>query len=130
MVCANPDVVVERGHELVYCAGAIADLYGSLGGEVLYAGKPYRPIYEQALAVAENARGGDDAACARAGDRRFGAHRSAGAARARHRLPVRHRRHPCAESWASRDDPDPAALADMFAAANLMPKAVTRKLVW
>ena len=58
MVCANPDVVVERGHELVYCAGAIADLYGSLGGEVLYAGKPYRPIYDQALAVAEKLRGG------------------------------------------------------------------------
>src|SRR5262249_36895946 len=34
MVCANPDVVVERGDHLVYCAGAIADLYRSLGGEV------------------------------------------------------------------------------------------------
>ena len=49
MVCANPDLVVERGGTLVYCAGAIADLYASLGGEVLYAGKPHRPIYEQAL---------------------------------------------------------------------------------
>jgi len=39
MVCANPDIVVERGHELVYCAGAIADLYGSLGGDVLYANR-------------------------------------------------------------------------------------------
>src|SRR5580704_14248893 len=45
MVCGNPDVVVERGPRLVYCAGAIADLYASMGGEVLYAGKPYRPIY-------------------------------------------------------------------------------------
>ena len=42
MICGNPDLVVERGDKLVYCAGAIADLYGELGGEVLYAGKPYR----------------------------------------------------------------------------------------
>src|SRR2546430_16571898 len=57
MVCANPDVVVERGDQLVYCAGAIADLYAAAGGEVLYAGKPYRPIYEQALATARRLRG-------------------------------------------------------------------------
>src|SRR4051794_41630427 len=37
MLCANPDIVVERGNELVYCAGALADLYQSMGGEVLYA---------------------------------------------------------------------------------------------
>ena len=57
MICANPDVVVERGDKLVYCAGAIADLYAAAGGNVTYAGKPYRPIYEQALAIAEAARG-------------------------------------------------------------------------
>src|SRR6266705_2924137 len=45
MICANPDVVVERGNKLIYCAGAIADLYAAAGGEVIYAGKPYRPIY-------------------------------------------------------------------------------------
>ena len=56
MICANPDVVVERGDKLVYCAGAIADLYAAAGGDVTYAGKPYRPIYEQALAIAEAAR--------------------------------------------------------------------------
>jgi HAD superfamily hydrolase (TIGR01459 family) len=50
MVCANPDLVVERGDRLVYCAGSVADLYATLGGEVLYAGKPHRPIYEAALA--------------------------------------------------------------------------------
>ena len=48
---ANPDVVVERGDKLVDCAGAIADLYAAAGGDVTYAGKPYRPIYEQALAI-------------------------------------------------------------------------------
>ncbi len=36
MVCGNPDVVVERGDRLIYCAGAIADLYAAMGGEVLY----------------------------------------------------------------------------------------------
>ena len=52
MICANPDEVVERGDKLVYCAGAIADPYAAAGGEVIYAGKPYRPIYDQALAIA------------------------------------------------------------------------------
>src|SRR5499426_3635294 len=58
MICANPDVVVERGDHLVYCAGAIADLYAHAGGDVIYAGKPYRPIYEQAIARAQALRGG------------------------------------------------------------------------
>ena len=76
MVCGNPDVVVERGDKLVYCAGSIADLYATMGGEVLYAGKPYRPIYEMALAKAEAAAGRKAPLKPRAGDRRFGAHRS------------------------------------------------------
>lgn len=46
MVCANPDRVVKRGDKLIWCAGALADLYQSLGGEVLMAGKPFAPIYE------------------------------------------------------------------------------------
>ena len=48
MLCANPDHLVERGHSLVYCAGALAQLYEEDGGEVIYAGKPYAPIYELA----------------------------------------------------------------------------------
>ncbi len=44
MVCANPDIVVERGDSLVYCAGALADAYAALGGDVLYCGKPHAPI--------------------------------------------------------------------------------------
>src|SRR5205823_3527816 len=58
MLCGNPDVVVERGDKLVYCAGALADLYRDLGGEVLYAGKPHRPIYDEALARIAELRGG------------------------------------------------------------------------
>jgi HAD superfamily hydrolase (TIGR01459 family) len=49
MICANPDHLVERGDKLVYCAGALAAIYEQLGGSVLYAGKPYPPIYELAL---------------------------------------------------------------------------------
>lgn len=48
MICANPDLQVERGNRLVYCAGALAQLYVQLGGVVEYAGKPYMPIYDLA----------------------------------------------------------------------------------
>ena len=41
MVCANPDIVVERGDRLIYCAGALARLYGELGGEAILVGKPH-----------------------------------------------------------------------------------------
>jgi HAD superfamily hydrolase (TIGR01459 family) len=51
-LCANPDILVERGGDLIYCAGAIAALYEAEGGETLYSGKPYRPIYEAALNIA------------------------------------------------------------------------------
>lgn len=48
MVCANPDIRVERGGRMVYCAGALARAYEQLGGKVSYAGKPFTPIYEMA----------------------------------------------------------------------------------
>ncbi len=57
MLCGNPDVVVSRGNDLIYCAGALADAYAAIGGEVFYAGKPHRPIYDMALAKAEQVRG-------------------------------------------------------------------------
>ena len=57
MVCANPDKVVRRGDRLIWCAGAVADLYASLGGRVVIAGKPHRPIYDAALAEAERLLG-------------------------------------------------------------------------
>jgi HAD superfamily hydrolase (TIGR01459 family) len=49
MICANPDKVVQRGDRLVYCGGALADLYEQLGGGVIMAGKPFAPIYSLAL---------------------------------------------------------------------------------
>ena len=48
MICANPDIVVERGHRLAWCAGALARIYREIGGETLIAGKPHAPIYEAA----------------------------------------------------------------------------------
>jgi HAD superfamily hydrolase (TIGR01459 family) len=57
LICANPDIVVERGDRLIYCAGAVAELYLELGGEVIFYGKPHRPIYERAIAMAAERRG-------------------------------------------------------------------------
>jgi HAD superfamily hydrolase (TIGR01459 family) len=57
LICANPDIVVERGDRLIYCAGAIAELYRELGGEVVFYGKPHRPIYERAMVLAAERRG-------------------------------------------------------------------------
>ncbi|WP_297104058.1 TIGR01459 family HAD-type hydrolase [uncultured Devosia sp.] len=57
MICANPDRVVEHGDKIIYCGGALGDLYSAMGGMVHMAGKPYPPIYEQAFALAENAAG-------------------------------------------------------------------------
>ena len=57
MICANPDQMVERGHRLVYCAGALAAVYEGFGGKVIYAGKPHAPVYELALETAERLAG-------------------------------------------------------------------------
>jgi HAD superfamily hydrolase (TIGR01459 family) len=57
MICANPDRVVEHGNQIVYCGGALGDLYAAMGGMVLMAGKPYQPIYEEAFRLAEVAAG-------------------------------------------------------------------------
>ncbi len=57
LIAANPDRVVEHGDRIIYCGGALADLYEARGGRILMAGKPYRPIYDGALAHAEKAAG-------------------------------------------------------------------------
>lgn len=57
MICANPDVLVQRGDRLIYCAGALAQLYKALGGAVIEAGKPYPPIYDLSLESAGHAFG-------------------------------------------------------------------------
>lgn len=129
MICGNPDVVVERGSTLVYCAGAIADLYASMGGDVLYAGKPYRPIYDMALAKAALAAGrkiplakvlavGNSVRTDLKGARTIGIDF----------LFVTSGIH--AEELGSREDLDSSVLTTTFAAAGGMPKAVIQELKW
>lgn len=48
LLCANPDLVVDRGETREWCAGALAALYTEMGGESLYFGKPHPPIYDLA----------------------------------------------------------------------------------
>jgi HAD superfamily hydrolase (TIGR01459 family) len=57
LICANPDIVVERGDRLVWCAGALAAIYDEIGGKTIYAGKPYPQIYEIALKRTAKLRG-------------------------------------------------------------------------
>lgn len=129
MICANPDVVVERGNKLVYCAGAIADLYAALGGEVIYAGKPYPPIYTGALQKAEKARGrpvelgrvlaiGDSLRTDVKGAQSLGIDC----------LFVTAGIH--AEELGHRNDPQADALDRIFASEDVRPKAVMKNLVW
>ncbi|MBI6630209.1 TIGR01459 family HAD-type hydrolase [Pontibaca salina] len=48
LLCANPDIVVDRGDTREWCAGALAQLYTEMGGESFYFGKPHPPIYDLA----------------------------------------------------------------------------------
>ena len=48
LLCANPDIIVDRGEVREWCAGALAALYTEMGGESLYFGKPHPPIYDLA----------------------------------------------------------------------------------
>ncbi|HST90921.1 MAG TPA: TIGR01459 family HAD-type hydrolase [Brevundimonas sp.] len=57
LICANPDRVVQRGDQLIYCGGSLADLYESLGGRVTMVGKPFDPIYDLALKEGERLLG-------------------------------------------------------------------------
>lgn len=124
MLCGNPDLVVERGDKLVYCAGALADLYGELGGEVLYAGKPHPPIYELALARAGNPPHkrvlaiGDSVRTDLKGAAGMGLDS----------LFVTAGIH--AEELGHREAPNLSALNEMFAAAGVAPRAVMRRLAW
>jgi HAD superfamily hydrolase (TIGR01459 family) len=130
MVCANPDIVVERGDTLVYCAGALADAYAALGGDVLYCGKPHPPIYELALATAARLRNGKTLSNQRVlaiGDSVRTDLKGAGAL-GLDCMFVTSGIH--AEEYGSREAPDLAALNTMFAAAGVKPRGVMRELIW
>ena len=126
LVCANPDIVVERGDRLIYCAGAIAELYRELGGDVIFYGKPHRPIYERAMALASERRGhqiergrvlaiGDSVRTDLAGARDFGIDC----------LFVTRGIH--SEEFEGIDQLDPASVKELF---GHPPKALIRELRW
>jgi HAD superfamily hydrolase (TIGR01459 family) len=130
MVCANPDIVVERGDELVYCAGALADAYAELGGEVLYCGKPHAPIYAAAIESGAALRGGEMPPLARVlaiGDS-VRTDLKGAAAFGIDAVFVISGIH--AEEFGGREAPDLASLNAIFAAAGVAPKAVARRLQW
>lgn len=68
LLCANPDIVVDRGDEREWCAGALAALYTEMGGESLYFGKPYPPIYDLARRRLAKIKAVDDARILCVGD--------------------------------------------------------------
>ncbi|MBV8921745.1 TIGR01459 family HAD-type hydrolase [Bradyrhizobium sp.] len=126
LICANPDIVVERGDRLVYCAGAIAELYRELGGEVIFYGKPHRPIYERAMELAATRLGhavalsrvlaiGDSVRTDLAGAHGFGIDC----------LFVTRGIH--AEEFAGVDQLDPASVKELF---GHPPRALIRELKW
>jgi len=56
-ICANPDIVVQRGGQMLWCSGSLARIYTQLGGRTLVSGKPHRPIYDAVCRMAEDATG-------------------------------------------------------------------------
>ncbi|CAL79717.1 putative hydrolase; haloacid dehalogenase-like family [Bradyrhizobium sp. ORS 278] len=126
LICANPDIVVERGDRLIYCAGAIAELYRELGGEVIFYGKPHRPIYDRAMQLAEQHAGrpvtreevlaiGDSVRTDLAGAHGFGIDC----------LFVTRGIH--SEEFAGIDQLDPASVKELF---GHPPRALMRELKW
>jgi HAD superfamily hydrolase (TIGR01459 family) len=126
LICANPDIVVERGDRLIYCAGAIAELYRELGGEVIFYGKPHRPIYERAIQLAAERKGqtpalnrvlaiGDSVRTDLAGAHGFGIDC----------LFVTRGIH--ADEFEGVDQLDPASVKELF---GHPPRALTRELKW
>jgi HAD superfamily hydrolase (TIGR01459 family) len=57
LLCANPDIVVQRGGRLIYCAGALARAYEEIGGPAVYYGKPHAPIYKTTLETLQKVAG-------------------------------------------------------------------------
>src|SRR3954454_14356440 len=126
LICANPDIVVERGDRLIYCAGAVAELYRELGGEVTFYGKPHRPIYERAMELAAERQHhpikldrvlaiGDSVRTDLAGAHAFGVDC----------LFVTRGIH--AEDFEGVDQLDPASVKELF---GHPPRALTRELRW
>ena len=129
LLCANPDIVVERGTQLIYCAGALAELYHAMGGEVAYTGKPHAPVYQEALKRAATARGkeapltrviaiGDSIRTDMKGAANFGIDS----------IFVTDGIH--AEEFGARHAPDTDVIAEALALEGIAPTAIMHRLVW
>ncbi|QEN89865.1 TIGR01459 family HAD-type hydrolase [Labrys sp. KNU-23] len=130
MICANPDLIVDRGGTIIYCAGALAEAYRAIGGEVAICGKPYQPIYDAAFETAASLRGkqtssartlaiGDSVRTDLAGAAAIGCGAlfiSGGI----HALEAGH----------EGDGVDPEALAAFLADKGVIPDAVMPRLIW
>jgi HAD superfamily hydrolase (TIGR01459 family) len=129
-ICANPDIVVERGDRLIWCAGALARDYETLGGKAIYAGKPHAPIYHLALERAAKIRGKkvDPDRVLAIGD---GLHTDLAGAVAQgfDCLFVASAIH-AADLDPDTSEENPASYTRMFAAAGLWPMALTWRLAW
>jgi HAD superfamily hydrolase (TIGR01459 family) len=130
LYCANPDLVVQRGDQLIYCAGALAQVYEEQGGKVVYLGKPHLPVYDFVERQLAQAAGrniprskwlavGDGLKTDIAGAKRAGLDA----------LLVTGGIH---EPDLSHEDgaPDPARIAAVLAAQGLSAVAAMRRLVW
>jgi HAD superfamily hydrolase (TIGR01459 family) len=130
-VCANPDIVVERGDKLIWCAGALAQVLEKLGGRAIYAGKPHAPIYDLSLARAAEIRGstvarervlaiGDGVRTDIAGAVRQGLDS----------IFVAGGIHAAELGLDENGEHDSGAAARMFAEAGALPLAIIRRLAW
>lgn len=128
MVCANPDKVVERGDDLVYCAGALADLYKELGGEAFVIGKPNPEIYAAAFATVARLRGQsvDRARILAIGD----SVRTDLAGAADQGLDLLFVTGGIHGAELGGADPDPEKVASLLDEAGLAPVAIQYRLVW
>ncbi|MFD1704425.1 TIGR01459 family HAD-type hydrolase [Methylopila henanensis] len=128
LICANPDLVVQIGDQLLWCAGSIADMYRDMGGETHYAGKPYAPIYDAALGLASDIleRNVDRERVIAIGD----AVRTDLAGATAAGLDCLFVADGIHAEELGRGAPDPEKLAALFAAHGYHPVAVTPQLTW
>jgi HAD superfamily hydrolase (TIGR01459 family) len=129
MLCVNPDIVVERGHRLVWCAGALAERYREHNGPTILVGKPHAPIYEAALMRLSRLAGAavDRTAVLAIGDGLDTDIRGA-VAQDIDAAFITGGIH--AEIFGDRDDPDVNAIHAYLATAGLGAVALMTRLVW
>ena len=129
MLCANPDLQVERGNRLIYCAGALAVAYEKLGGEVIYTGKPYKPIYQLALARIAEVKGAEvgraEILCIGDGAKTDMAGAAAAGMDALYVASALH------IDGANGDAPlDPGTVSALFRESDIKPVAAQKSLIW